>query len=170
MPFLPAVLAGRSSEWIEGRTPPSEMVMPESSLLSSSSLRIASCRWRGLIRDSAARHERQQAASTKTGVGPTLVVPCGVTGQLEDLGAQVLEDSSEVDGGATTDAAGIVALLKETVDTTDGERETGLGGTRGRLGSGAVGGTSLATRAWGRGRVRRGRTAGPSRLTPCQTL
>jgi hypothetical protein len=57
-----------------------------------------------------------------------LVVASGVAGKLEDLSSQVLEDSGEVDGSASTDTLGVVALAEETVDTTNGERETGLGG------------------------------------------
>lgn len=56
-----------------------------------------------------------------------LVVASGVASQLEDLSSQVLEDGSEVDGSAGTDTLGVVALAEETVDTTNGERETGLG-------------------------------------------
>lgn len=39
----------------------------------------------------------------------------------------------------------VVSLSEETVDTTDGELETGLGGSRGRLGSGTFAGLSFAT-------------------------
>jgi hypothetical protein len=58
-----------------------------------------------------------------------LVVASGVTGQLEDLGSQVLEDGSEVDGSTGTDTLSVVALPQQTVDTSDGESETGLGRT-----------------------------------------
>lgn len=58
-----------------------------------------------------------------------LVVTSGVASKLEDLSSQVLEDSGEVDGSASTDTLGVVALAEETVDTTDRERETSLGGT-----------------------------------------
>jgi hypothetical protein len=50
-----------------------------------------------------------------------LVVTGGVTGELEDLGSKVLEDSGEVDGGPGTDTLGVVAALEVTVDTTDGD-------------------------------------------------
>lgn len=50
-----------------------------------------------------------------------LVVTGGVTGELENLGSEVLEDGGEVDGGTGTDTLGVVAALKETVDTTDGD-------------------------------------------------
>jgi hypothetical protein len=56
-----------------------------------------------------------------------LVVTSGITSQLEDFGSQVLEDSSEVDGSTGTDTLSVVALAKKTVDTTDGECETGFG-------------------------------------------
>jgi hypothetical protein len=42
----------------------------------------------------------------------------------------------------------IVSLLEETVDTTDGEGETGLGGTRGRFGGGTLGWAGFATGWW----------------------
>jgi hypothetical protein len=45
---LPSVASRTYAMW--GRTPPSEMMALSRSLLSSSSLRIASCRWRGVIR------------------------------------------------------------------------------------------------------------------------
>jgi hypothetical protein len=41
-----------------------------------------------------------------------------------------LEDGSKVDGSTGTHSLGVVALLEETVDTTDGELETSLGGSR----------------------------------------
>ena len=58
-----------------------------------------------------------------------LVVARSVTGQLEDFGSEVLKDGSEVDGSTSTDTLSVVALAEETVDTTDGEGETGLGRT-----------------------------------------
>lgn len=56
-----------------------------------------------------------------------LVVTGGVASKLEDLSSQVLEDGCEVDGSAGTNTLSVVALAEETVDTADGERETGLG-------------------------------------------
>jgi hypothetical protein len=58
-----------------------------------------------------------------------LVVASSVASKLEDFGSQVLEDGSEVDGSAGTDTLSVVALAEETVDTTNGERETSLGRT-----------------------------------------
>jgi len=66
-----------------------------------------------------------------------LVVTGGVTSELEDLSGEVckvradqgglesrtltLKDGGEVDGGTGTDTLGVVTLLQETVDTTDGD-------------------------------------------------
>jgi hypothetical protein len=58
-----------------------------------------------------------------------LVVTGSVTSQLEDFSSEVLEDGSEVDGSTGTDTLSVVALAEETVDTTNGESETRLGGT-----------------------------------------
>lgn len=56
-----------------------------------------------------------------------LVVTGGVTSQLENLGSEVLKDGSEVDGSTGTDTLGVVTLAEKTVNTTDGESQTGLG-------------------------------------------
>jgi hypothetical protein len=56
-----------------------------------------------------------------------LVITGGVASEFENLGSEVLEDGGEVDGCTCTDTLGVVALLEETVDTTDGELETGCG-------------------------------------------
>jgi hypothetical protein len=58
-----------------------------------------------------------------------LVVAGSVTSQLEDFGSEVLKDGSEVDGSTGTDTLSVVALSEKTVDTTDRECETSLGGT-----------------------------------------
>jgi hypothetical protein len=58
-----------------------------------------------------------------------LVVTSGVSSQLEDFSREVLEDGSEVDGSTGTNTLSVVTLAEETVDTTDGERETSLGRT-----------------------------------------
>jgi hypothetical protein len=59
-----------------------------------------------------------------------LVVTSGVTSQFENFSGEVLENSGEVDRGTGTDTLGVVALAEETVDTTDGESQTGLGRAR----------------------------------------
>jgi hypothetical protein len=46
------------------------------------------------------------------------------------LSGEVLEDGSEVDGGAGADASGIPTLLKVAPDTADRELEPGLHGPR----------------------------------------
>ena len=60
-----------------------------------------------------------------------LVVASSVASQLEDFGSQVLKNGSQVDGRTGTDTLSIVALAEQTVDTANGEGETGLGGTAG---------------------------------------
>ncbi len=57
------------------------------------------------------------------------VVTGGVTSQFENFSSEILEDSSQVDGSTGTDTLGVVALAEQTVDTTNGEGQTGLGGT-----------------------------------------
>ncbi len=58
-----------------------------------------------------------------------LVVTSSVTGELENLSSEVLEDGSEVDGGGGTNALGVLATLEEAANTTNGEGETGTSGT-----------------------------------------
>jgi hypothetical protein len=53
-----------------------------------------------------------------------LVVTSGVAGQLKDFSGEVLHDGGQVDGGASTDALGVVALAEKAVDTADGELES----------------------------------------------
>jgi hypothetical protein len=62
-----------------------------------------------------------------------LVVTGGVSGELEDLSTEVLEDSGEVDRGASSHTGGVLALTEVTADTTDGELKTSLGRSSGRL-------------------------------------
>ena len=62
-----------------------------------------------------------------------LVVACGIAGELQDLGAEVLEDSGEVDGGAGAHAGGVLSLAEVTSDTADGELKSGLGRRGGAL-------------------------------------
>lgn len=56
-----------------------------------------------------------------------LVVASSIASQLEDFCCQILENSGEVNGGTGTNTLSVVALSQQTVDTTDGECETGLG-------------------------------------------
>jgi hypothetical protein len=62
-----------------------------------------------------------------------LVVTSGITGQFENFGSKVFKDGSEVNGSTSTNTLGIVTLAKETVNTSNRERETGLGRTRLRV-------------------------------------
>jgi len=71
-----------------------------------------------------------------------LVVTSGIASKFEDFGSEVLKDGSEVDGGTSTDALSIVSLSQETVDTTNRECKTRLGGP----GLSALGARGLATR------------------------
>ncbi len=68
-----------------------------------------------------------------------LVVTGSVAGQLQDLSSKVLHDCGKVHWSSTSNALSVVAILQETVDTTDGELESSTVGTRLALG------TSLAT-------------------------
>ena len=58
-----------------------------------------------------------------------LVVTSSVASQLEDFGGQVLKDGSKVHWGTSTNTLSVVALSQETVNTTDWECETRLGGS-----------------------------------------
>ncbi len=62
-----------------------------------------------------------------------LVVTSGVSGEFENLGAEVLEDGSQVNGGSSTHSGGVLSLSEVTSDTTDGELQTGLGRCGGGL-------------------------------------
>ena len=62
-----------------------------------------------------------------------LVVTGGISGKLQDLSAEVLEDGGEVDGGAGAHAGGVLSLAEEAADTTDGELKPGLGRRASRL-------------------------------------
>lgn len=58
-----------------------------------------------------------------------LVVSGSVASQLEDFGGQVLKDSGEVNWSTSTNTLSVVAFSEKSVDTTDWECETGLGGS-----------------------------------------
>ena len=75
-----------------------------------------------------------------------LVVACGVSGQLEDLGGEVFKDGREVDGGAASDAGSVASLAEETRDASHGELQAGAGRARLRLASGLLAASSLASR------------------------
>ena len=50
-----------------------------------------------------------------------LVVLGGVSCQLQDLSSEVFEDSSQVDGGTSSDSFGVVSMSEETSNSADGE-------------------------------------------------
>ena len=57
-----------------------------------------------------------------------LVITGSITSELKNLSGEVFEDGSEIDGSTRTNTLGIVATLEHTMDTTDGELETGFRG------------------------------------------
>lgn len=58
-----------------------------------------------------------------------LVITSSIAGQLKNFGGEILKDSGEVNRCASTNTLSVVALTKQTVNTSNGERETGLGRT-----------------------------------------
>ena len=54
-----------------------------------------------------------------------LVITSSVTGKFENLSSEVLHDGSQVNGSSSTNAVGVVALAKETMDPTHGELKSG---------------------------------------------
>ena len=50
----------------------------------------------------------------------------GVSGELEDLGNEVLEDGGQVDRGTRADLAGIATVLQEATDAANRELQTSL--------------------------------------------
>lgn len=62
-----------------------------------------------------------------TGDDTSLFVVAGsVTGQLENFGSEVLENSSQVNRGTSANTLSIVALSEKTVDTTNRKCQTSL--------------------------------------------
>ena len=55
-----------------------------------------------------------------------LVVASGVTGELEDLSDEILQDCGHVDGGAGTNTRGEAGLLHVACKTADRELQTSL--------------------------------------------
>jgi hypothetical protein len=54
-----------------------------------------------------------------------------ITSQFQDLCSQILEDGGRVDSSGRSDSLRIVdGIFEETMNTTDGELETSLGGSR----------------------------------------
>ena len=84
-----------------------------------------------------------------------LVVAGGVTGELEDLGGEVLEDSGGVDASGLGDALAVSTGLEVATDTSNGELKASLGGSANGL-SGPTSSLSLSF-SCGRERGRRER-------------
>ena len=71
-----------------------------------------------------------------------LVITSGVSSQLKDLSAQVLEHGGHVHGGTTAEAWGKTLLAHVSADTADRELQTSAGRAGGGLrGLGAAGGS-----------------------------
>ena len=148
---------GSSTLWMLGSTPPLAIVTVPSSLLSSSSLRIA-CEMikrgvgRGVVSDKGTgevgrgrrRFNNGSRATTARACRPRpkttthqldvarddavlLVVARGVARELEHFGGEVLEHGGEVDRRAGADARGVAALLEVARDAADRELQAGLG-------------------------------------------
>ena len=94
-----------------GSTPPWAMVTWDKRRFNSSSLRMASCKWYGLIDVSL------------------LVVAGSVVSQLKNLSGQVLHNGGEVHVGTRTDTLGVVSISEKTMNTTNGKLETSPRGT-----------------------------------------
>ena len=62
-----------------------------------------------------------------------LVVSGGVSGQLENLGGEVLKDGGEVHWGTSANTGSVAAGAEVAVDTAHRELETGLCRAGGRL-------------------------------------
>ena len=62
-----------------------------------------------------------------------LVVTSSVSSELQDLSSEVLEDSSKVHGGTSSNTLGDASVLDVTGDTSNGELKTSLGTARGSL-------------------------------------
>ncbi len=63
-------------------------------------------------------HRQLQVTGNDAGL---LVVPRGVSSQLQDLSGEILEHSRQIDGSTGTDAISVVTFTEKPVNTTDGE-------------------------------------------------
>lgn len=103
-----------------GTTPPCEMITVPSSLLSLSG-KVSPPSPVGENRKHAlfvVLDGQLQMTRHDTGL---LVVAGSVASKFEDLGSKIFKDCSEVDGCTGTNTLCVVALLKQTVDTSDRE-------------------------------------------------
>lgn len=56
-----------------------------------------------------------------------LVVPSGVTSQLQDLSGEILQDGSQVHWSSSADSFSVVTLAEETMDAANGKLQPGAG-------------------------------------------
>ena len=70
-----------------------------------------------------------------------LVISGGVSGQLENLGGEVLKDGSQVDWGTRPETGGVLSSLQVSADSSDWELKSCLGG----LGHGLLSGLSFSS-------------------------
>ena len=115
----------RSARLICGRTPP-KAIVARMRASSSSSPRMASWRWRGVIRLTL----RSLAAFYSSRYISTAQIrqiwwETSHSCELEDFRREIFEDSGNVDGCLRSNAHLVLGVvLQETLDTTAGELET----------------------------------------------
>ncbi|KAH3662028.1 hypothetical protein OGAPHI_006209 [Ogataea philodendri] len=56
-----------------------------------------------------------------------LVVSSSVTGQFQNFGSQVFQNSSQVDWGTGTNSLSVVTVSEQSVDSSDWEGQSSLG-------------------------------------------
>ena len=120
--------AGKSSAWMLGRTPPWEMTTWPSNRLSSSSFRIASCKCRGMIRDFLLSRAAFPASS-RISAERYLITRVSIRERNHENG-DWLENGGEVDRGSSSYTLSVVSLSEQSVNTSNGELQSSLGGSR----------------------------------------
>ena len=58
-----------------------------------------------------------------------LVVPGSVPSQLQDLGSEILDHSSEVDRGSTSNPVAVISLSEETMNSSNRELQSSSNGS-----------------------------------------
>ncbi len=90
-------------------------------------------------------HRQLQVTGNDAGL---LVVPRGVSSQLQDLSGEILEHSRQIDGSTGTDAISVVTFAEKPVNTTDGELQPCPGRPSLGLRSRFAAGFASATHCW----------------------
>ncbi len=90
-------------------------------------------------------HRQLQVTGNDAGL---LVVPRGVSSQLQDLSGEILEHSREIDGSTGTDAISVVTFAEKPVNTTDGKLQPYPGRPSLGLRSRFTAGFASATHCW----------------------